>query len=73
MPDSDRFAEARAMIKAGRSDDEIQASLEITPLQLLELRAEHAAAGTTLRWIIPNIRAAAPQKKKSFLKWLSGA
>jgi hypothetical protein len=72
MPNLDRLEDARAMVKAGRSDGEIQAAMEITPLELLELRAEHAAAGTTLRWIIPNIRAAAPKKKKSLLSWLSG-
>jgi hypothetical protein len=69
MSDADPLAAARAMVKAGVSDAEIQAQTGVTALQLLELHAEHAAGGTTLRWIIPNVRAQAERRRGGLLKW----
>ena len=58
------------MVRSGRSDEDIQAAMDISAMELLELRAELASGGTTLRWIIPNMRAA-EKKRRGLLKWFA--
>jgi|GEM_PF-4105634 len=70
MSDLDPLAAARKLMREGRSDEEIQLETGVSPLELLELRAEQAAGATTLRWIIPNIRAE-PAKRRGLFRWLT--